>query len=52
MQGASFLLAGFIFLAADLIQFVYQKKLKDRYSLIHVHSGDGAYNVRAERAVY
>ena len=33
MQGASFLLAGFIFLAADLIQFVYQKKLKDRYSL-------------------
>ena len=34
MQGASFLLAGFIFLAADLIQFVYQKKLKDRYSLM------------------
>lgn len=34
MQVSSFLLAGFIFLAADLVQFLHQKKLRDRYSLM------------------
>lgn len=34
MQVSSFLMAGFIILVADLIQFLYQKKLRDRYSVM------------------
>ena len=49
MQVSSFLLAGFIFLAADLVQFLQEA---ERQILSHVcpHSDNRSHNVCIERA--